>query len=160
MTTPDTIVGRDYAELVERLGKGSVSYYTPEGGAVYDGPTGLEDEAATAIATLIGEVAEQDGAGWVYFNEDSGEEYGENHPVESGECPDATDIRRSTGQEDHLWSQMQEEFTRATAAEAENAKLREALQTIVDLPPRKGWTVGNCRSVARSALNPKQGEGE
>ena len=73
------------------------------------------------------------GEGWVYFNEDSGEEYSPNHPVESGECEDATDIRRSTPQEDHLWAALQEEFQRAEKATAatppDQSKRVERLET-------------------------------
>lgn len=55
-----------------------------------------------------------DGNGWVYFNEDTGEEYAPDHPVRSGEVPDATCIRRSTGQEDHLHTEVQRLFAAAT----------------------------------------------
>lgn len=58
------------------------------------------------------------GDGYVYFNPDSGEEYAQSHPIESGECEDATDIRRSTAQEDHLWAEVQREFQRAEALSA------------------------------------------
>ncbi len=50
-----------------------------------------------------------DGAGWVYWNPDSGEEYHPDHPVEAGQCEDAERIRRSTRQEDTLWTALQAE---------------------------------------------------
>lgn len=53
------------------------------------------------------------GEGWVAFNPDTGEEYSPNHPVESGECVEATGIRQSTPQEDALWAGMQKQFQRA-----------------------------------------------
>jgi len=42
------------------------------------------------------------GGGWVYNSPDTGMEYAPNHPVASGEVPDATDIRASTQFEDWL----------------------------------------------------------
>ena len=38
----------------------------------------------------------QDEAGWSYFNEDTGMEWSRNHPIESGEVPDATEVERMT----------------------------------------------------------------
>lgn len=35
-------------------------------------------------------------AGWAYFNDGTGMEWSLNHPVESGEVPDATEIERMT----------------------------------------------------------------
>lgn len=37
-----------------------------------------------------------DEAGWAYFNEDTGMEWSRNHPVESGEVPDAQEVERMT----------------------------------------------------------------
>lgn len=37
-----------------------------------------------------------DMAGWAYFNEDTGMEWSRNHPIESGEVPDAMDVERMT----------------------------------------------------------------
>ncbi len=34
--------------------------------------------------------------GWLYHNPDTGEEWSENHPVESGEVPDAENVRPAT----------------------------------------------------------------
>lgn len=34
--------------------------------------------------------------GWAYFNDGSGMEWSRNHPVNSGEVPDAVQIRRMT----------------------------------------------------------------
>lgn len=42
------------------------------------------------------------GDGFVYHNPDVGTEYAPSHPVESGEVPDATDVRASTPFEDWL----------------------------------------------------------
>lgn len=55
------------------------------------------------------------GDGWVYFNPDSGWEYSREHPKRSGECENAQSVRRSTEQEDNLWSWWQEQWRRAEA---------------------------------------------
>lgn len=49
--------------------------------------------------------------GWAYFNPDTGVEWTKNHPVESGECPDATEIKVMT----------LSEFRRAYPLEVANA---------------------------------------
>jgi hypothetical protein len=59
--------------------------------------------------------APTNGGGWVFWNPDSGEEYAPNHPIKSGEAPDAERIRRSTAQEDVLWQAFQAEAERAHA---------------------------------------------
>ena len=38
-------------------------------------------------------------AGWLFHNPDTGTELSINHPVESGECPDAANIRRTSVKE-------------------------------------------------------------
>lgn len=45
--------------------------------------------------------------GWVFHNPDTGEEYNPNHPVQSGEAPDAEDIRPATYQEHVLYEAWQ-----------------------------------------------------
>lgn len=66
--------------------------------------------------------------GWLYFNEDAGTEFSVSHPVHSGECPDAKDIRPATA------CALKEELLiswRAEAdAEAEVAKLRERVAAL------------------------------
>ena len=64
-----------------------------------------------------------DGSGWVFWNPDSGEEYYPDHPVESGVCEDAERIRRSTSQEDVLWTAMQGYFTTLSSAQAQIERL-------------------------------------
>jgi len=34
--------------------------------------------------------------GWSYWNPDAGQEWSDQHPIESGEVPDATDIEAMT----------------------------------------------------------------
>lgn len=43
-------------------------------------------------------VEESNAQGWLYFNEDTGTEYSADHPVISGECPDAQDIKPATNE--------------------------------------------------------------
>lgn len=76
------------------------------------------------------------GAGWVYHNPDTGWEYAPNHPIKSGEVHDATDIRRSTEQEDHLHSEVQRLFqaalTSPPATSPEPTDLLTDIQTCAD----------------------------
>ena len=37
-----------------------------------------------------------DASGYAYFNEDTGMEWSRNHPIQSGEVPDATEIEPMT----------------------------------------------------------------
>ncbi len=72
--------------------------------------------AAPQPARLVGD-------GWVYFNPDTGEEYAPNHPIESGECCDAVDIRASTPQEDHLWAALQREWQKRETPQPDHSVL-------------------------------------
>jgi hypothetical protein len=77
------------------------------------------DEYLAALASRHQEPiepADTNGFGWVFWNPDSGEEYSLNHPIESGECPDAERIRSSTSQEDVLYEAMQGHFQALHAA--------------------------------------------
>jgi len=67
------------------------------------------DMAALSTVPQQGVAERFDGEGWVYFSPDAGTEYARQHPVESGETPDATDIRRSTAMEDALHDRVQEQ---------------------------------------------------
>lgn len=49
-------------DLVERLRKGSVAYYTPSGGPVFNGPTDLEAEAADTISSQARRIEELEAA--------------------------------------------------------------------------------------------------
>lgn len=44
----------------------------------------------------MSEEPDEDMIGWAYFNEDAGMEWSRNHPIESGEVPDALDVERMT----------------------------------------------------------------
>ena len=73
------------------------------------------DGGVTASPSLSGSADGEalNGSGWVYFNEDTGTEYASNHPIESGECSYATDVRRSTIMEDAMNERLQEYFQAA-----------------------------------------------
>ncbi|WP_287461199.1 hypothetical protein [Sphingomonas sp.] len=92
---------------------------------------GHEDVVLTVAAALASDRGEP-GTGWVYDNEDTGEEYSPNHPIESGETPDATNVRRSTAQEDHLWSEMQRLNERGASDRGEIERLNEAVRPWAD----------------------------
>lgn len=48
-------------------------------------------------------IAAEDGPhGWIYFNEDAGIEFSRNHPIESGEVPDAIAIRPCS-EDERVW---------------------------------------------------------
>lgn len=85
--------------------------------------------------------------GWLYLNQDTGIEFSEQHPVESGEVPDAQDIREATAERllyelKQAWAGLNEE-AEAQAAEAEKwrkrakaaeAKLNDTLPCDVQIP--------------------------
>ena len=57
-----------------------------------------------ALATLQPADPVEPKGGFAYFNEDTGMEWSRNHPVESGEVPDATEIEAMTlGEFRHRW---------------------------------------------------------
>lgn len=62
----------------------------------------LEEAKAAAQADFKRRVrechVEIEPQGWLYFNEDTGTEYSVDHPVSSGACPDAQDIRPTTNE--------------------------------------------------------------
>ncbi len=54
-----------------------------------------------------------DGNGFVFFNPDTGTEWASDHPIDSGEVPDAECVRRSTGFEDAIVRQLQAALSEA-----------------------------------------------
>lgn len=62
--------------------------------------------------------------GWVFDNPDVGEQFSVDHPITSGECDDATNIRPATFTERWLWDGMQSEFQKFLAQENKSATLR------------------------------------
>ncbi len=52
--------------------------------------------APDTIPAVQGVTADHPWSGWLFFNPDTGTELSENHPVRSGECDDAEDIRPAT----------------------------------------------------------------
>lgn len=94
-------------------------------------PAAAADRDSLLLRVERAEVALDDllsGNGFVYFDDEVGTEYAVNHPVESGEMPDATDIRRSTAIEDSLNASFQSEFSRADVAAARGRDLEAALR--------------------------------
>ena len=76
-----------------------------------------DPQTITALLTELQHRREAEaGRGWVFFNPDSGTEYAESHPIESGEADDAEDIRKSTHFEDFLIEQLREAQAREVAA--------------------------------------------
>lgn len=74
----------EYAEIALSMGF--------EGDAWFGDPLAAHAEiVARAKALFSGQ-----SAGWLYDNEDTGREFSENHPVESGEVPDATNVIAAT----------------------------------------------------------------
>lgn len=64
---------------------------------------------ASAVASEAGE----DDYGWVFDNPDAGEQYSFNHPTDSGECDDASNIRKATFTEKWVYDAFQEEFQKS-----------------------------------------------
>ncbi len=100
----------------------------------------ISKEAANAIELLTAraEAAERERdealapVAWLYFNEDVGSEISYVHPINSGEVPDATDIRPIRDRAavecicdawDCLRSERAEALAALAAAQAENARL-------------------------------------
>lgn len=71
--------------------------------------------------------------GWLYFNEDVGTEWSEQHPIESGECPDATDIRPGTAT--NLLIEMRSAWAMLSEREEEVDRLRNGEQPAPALVP-------------------------
>ena len=63
--------------------------------------------------------------GYVFDSPDSGEEYSPNHPIKSGECPDAENVRPATAQEQTLYEALQDHY-------AKGLTLKKAAQAIAD----------------------------
>ncbi len=63
-------------------------------------------DAILNLAPVAKGAGAEPGAGWVYNSPDTGMEYSPEHPLESGEIPDATDVRRSTFFEDWMFGEI------------------------------------------------------
>ena len=66
--------------------------------------------------------------GWLFFNPDAGVEFNENHPVESGEVPDAENIRQATAEN------LLDELLAAWEGLDEERKLRLECQALAAAP--------------------------
>lgn len=82
-------------------------------------------QAAAGKATT----APANGEGFVYWSPDTGEEYGRNHPVDSGEVSDATNIRHSTEMEDALNAGLQYWYRLSQNMTTQVAQLRDQRDT-------------------------------
>lgn len=96
--------------------------------------------ARLAASEARAEAAEKERSdGWLYLNPDTGVEWSKSHPVESGEVPDAENVREATATElqcelTFAWAEIVEErrklglaITRAEKADAALAEARKAL---------------------------------
>ena len=97
--------------------------------------------ATTTLARVEAALAEteDEAIGWLFINPDAGIEFNENHPIESGECEDAEDIRPATASalKDELldaWKRLDEcgaELSaRVALAETEEEKVERVARAI------------------------------
>lgn len=129
----------------------------PEQNVTYADLRALLDAARAEQKEDAEPVAVLDGKGWVYFGPDVGIEYAPEHPVDSGETPDATDVRRSTYFEDWLVGENQKldgkvrELAVAHPPRAEQPVMsREAVARVVDPDV---WKQVDGGEVSASALD-------
>jgi hypothetical protein len=104
----------------------------------FDGRDEVMRRAADEIKALRAAVS----AGWLYDNEDTGREFAEQHPVESGEVPDATNVVAATA------SALLGELTPAWQ-ELEQARVRER-----DCAVNLGEPVGYLKPISDWAVPP------
>lgn len=69
--------------------------------------------------------------GWLYDNEDTGREFSENHPVQSGEVPDAKNI--VTASNENLLKELLSSWKSWNEDREELAKLRDATNSSADI---------------------------
>lgn len=74
-----------------------------------------EELASLARAALAAMPVGDGRHGWVFFNPDTGIEYATSHPIESGEVPDAEDVRPATDFEADVVRQLQAALTQPAA---------------------------------------------
>lgn len=115
----------------------------PIGAYAWGGSAAVEawNQRSPLITELLSHRSE--GAGYVFLNPDTGVEYSLNHPVESGECEDAQDIRPSTDFEDHLAAELH-------AARTTIGSLQEGLNS-ASKDYQSAW---NRAEKAEAALSP------
>lgn len=121
-------------------------------------------KAKALLAALAAAEADRDAAhhGWLYFNEDAGLEWSLQHPVSSGECPDAESVRPATAEAAvaemmSAWKALMEQDEHITAerdaARAEAARLGELVEAAYREAYRDGLNDG------QQWLSPAPGEG-
>ena len=94
-STELTVLKADIDEFMRRLGP---RWFLEQGWF----PETVNATLATKPAVKDDETVVDAPYGWVYFNEDTGTEWSESHPVTSGEVPDATEIR-PCGENEKPW---------------------------------------------------------
>lgn len=104
----------------------------------YDGRDEIMRRAADEIKALRAAAS----AGWLFDNEDTGREFSEQHPVESGEVPDATNVVAASA------SVLLAELTTAWK-ELEQARVRER-----DCSVHLGEPVGYLKPISDWAVPP------
>lgn len=158
--------GEEIAEVVER-GRLYVEWHDCPHCSYETPPPFDEDDVRVLLSSLDAQQARMQGSGWVYHNPDAGWEYAPNHPIESGEVPDATDVRRSTEMEDHLhaeyqrsekhrndlYDKVQEQLTTIGALQAKVSSLTQLLDGQLGTPCAQiAW--GHERQELMEALEP------
>ena len=78
-----------------------------------------------------------DAHGWLFCNPDTGIEWLDQHPIESGEVPDAENIRPASAEEvvtllREAWNDLAAEHAAREKAEAQLAEARKALANLCD----------------------------
>ncbi|KXV11157.1 hypothetical protein [Gluconobacter oxydans] len=106
----------------------------------------------------------KDADGYLFDNPDTGTEYLPHHPIESGECQYAENIREATSAEllsdlQAAWTSWKEDREEKEKATTNVAALEAALRTIAERADREGATIDDdeCAAIARAALT-REGE--
>lgn len=90
--------------------------------------------------------------GWLYFNEDTGTEYSADHPVISGECPDAQDIKPATNE--NLLHELLSSWKAWAEDRQEIADLRDEIATKpVDVAAVREQCAQIAKSWEETAIN-------
>lgn len=85
---------------------------------------------AISVTILVDREDRSDAIGWLYHNEDTGEEFSRSHPIESGEVPDATRVRPATA--DALLELLTDAWSQIEDARSDAPADREASRAEID----------------------------
>lgn len=99
-------------------------------------------------------------AGWIYRSPDTGTEISDNHPIDSGECPDAENVREASASE--LRQVLQQTWEAHTTADAARELLsdEDALRTMSTVLRRSTITDGDGKSQPLFSLLSNSGEAQ